>query len=349
MKAFIEKVRRTIADYRMITPGDRILVGVSGGPDSVCLLYLLTRLARDLSLRLGVVHLDHGLRADASDRDAAFTADLSRFLGWPCYLKTAVPGSLHAGGVSPEESARKARYAFFREVSKGHGYKKVALGHHASDNAELFLMRLVTWAGTTGASGIPPVREDSEGGMQIIRPLIRCTREEITAYLAAHGIAFMEDATNFSPRFLRNRVRHQLIPRLKSEFNPKIETALNRFCAIAAAEDEWMRRLTEPMFQSAVIKTGKDALVLSVEKILATPVAAQRRILREALKQVKGNLRRITFDHVEAVRFLVSTGADAKHVHLPGGIRGVRDADCLVIQKVPVRPRQARASKKMKS
>lgn len=345
MKAFMEKVRRTIADYRMIAPGDRVLVGVSGGADSVCLLHLLTGLARELSLRLGVAHLDHGLRADASDRDAAFTADLSRSLGWPCYLKTAAPDTLHVQGVSPEESARKARYAFFREIANGHGYKSVALGHHAGDNAELFLMRLMTWSGTAGATGIPPVREDADGGMQIIRPLIRCTREEITAYLAARGIAFMEDATNLSPRFLRNRVRHQLIPRLKSEFNPRIETALNRFCTIAAAEDDWMRRLTAPLFQSAVIDTGKDALVLSVETILAAPVAAQRRILREAVKQVKGNLRRITFDHVEALRFLLSTGADTKLVHLPGGIRGVRDAACLVIQKVPARPRPPRTAR----
>ncbi|PIP35927.1 MAG: tRNA lysidine(34) synthetase TilS [Desulfobacterales bacterium CG23_combo_of_CG06-09_8_20_14_all_52_9] len=332
-KRFLEKVLQTLTDYRMIAPGERVLVGVSGGPDSVCLLHLLHTFSDALSIRLGVAHLNHALRPGQSDRDADFVARLTESLGWPFYLEKVPPGTWPADGASTEEKARRVRYEFFRAVSGVHGYPKVALGHHAGDNAELFLMRLMTWSGPAGVSGIPPVRDDAQGGGRIIRPLIRCTREEIVSYLAHQGIGFVEDGTNFSMRFFRNQVRHRLIPALKSRFNPKVEAALNRFCAITAAEDEWMATLTEPMFRSAVIRQEEGACVLSVKTMLETPVAAQRRILRMAIEKIKGNLRRITFDHVEKVRSLLLQGKVKKELHLPEGIRIIFDKDSLGIHQ----------------
>jgi len=323
MKSVVEKICRTLSDFHMIQPGEKILVGVSGGPDSVCLLHVLYRLSERLRICLAVAHFNHALRAERSGRDAAFASGLAQKFGLPYYEETVSPERQRAAGASPEEAARKARYAFFGRISTAYSYEKVALGHHAGDNAELYLMRLVTWSGPAGLSGIPPVREDLQSGKTIIRPLIRISRGEIISYLKHHGIAFMEDETNASTRFLRNRIRHHLIPELKSRYNPKIESALNRLCTITAADEQWMQSLAQTLFRQALTEAAKDHCSLSVEKVLEMPVAAQRRVLRIAIATVQGDLRRIAFHHVEAARRLLTrgSGADGKRLHLPGGVR----------------------------
>ncbi len=321
LHGFIEKVTWTLNTHRMLEPGEGVLVAVSGGPDSVCLLHLLSALSPALSIRLAVAHVNHGLRGKESDRDERFVARMAASLGWPFHLKRVAAQGPQARRASLEETAREIRYAFFREISRAHGYEKVALGHHAGDNAELCLMRLVTWSGPAGVSGIPPVRKDANGGGKIIRPLIQCTREEIESYLIHHGVAFVRDSTNASLRFLRNRIRHGLLPKLKSDFNPKIEAALNRFCAITAAEDQWLNALTESLYRSALIAETDDVCILSRRKVAQMPVAAQRRILRKAVKRVKGDLRRITFDHVETARsFLAREIGGEKRLCLPRGM-----------------------------
>ncbi len=335
-QTLIQKVRRTLGDFRMIAPGESVLVGVSGGADSVCLLHLLHGLSDGFDISLGIAHFNHALRPEEADRDAEFVARMAESLRCPCHLEKAAPEAWDAGGISLEEAARQARYAFFGRVSRTQGYEKVALGHHAGDNAELFLMRLMTWSGPAGVSGIPPVRKDAGGKGQIIRPLIRCTRDEIEAYLKKRGIPFVEDVTNRSLRFLRNRVRHRLIPQLKAQFNPKIETALNRFCLITAAEEEWMRSLAAPMFEAALICEGQGVCVLSAEKVRSAPLAVQRRMLRTAVSRAAGSLRRITFEHVESARALLFKDPKAGVLCLPGGISVALEKDRLKIRILAV-------------
>lgn len=204
----IAKIKKTISTYNMLSKGDRVLVALSGGPDSVCLLYVL----RELGLKLYIAHLNHGLRGKESDTDQRFCEDLGRRLGIPVYTKKVKI-------KKNEETGRNARYKFLEETSRRIGATKIALGHNADDQAETVLMRLLRGAGTRGLSGIPPVR-----GI-IIRPLINVWREEILDYLKKKDIAYRIDSTNLGTDYFRNRIRHELIPYL-SKYNPNIKNIL---------------------------------------------------------------------------------------------------------------------------
>ena len=291
-------------------------MGVSGGPDSVALLHILHMLAPDLSLKLGVGHLNHGLRQNASDRDAEFVAELAGRLGLPLFEeKVNVRKYARKKRLSIEEAARELRYAFLYKVAETYGYNRIALGHHRDDNAELVLMFLIRGSGPLGISGIPPVRNG-----QIIRPLIERNRRELREFLNTRKIPFVSDHSNTDPRYWRNRVRHQLIPTLEASYNPRISEILNRLSEIVRDEDQWMDEIINPIFNGSIVSTGKDHLILAADKIQRVPVAVKRRILRKAIFRVKGDLRRISFSHIETIIDLLKAGPDRRSLHLPNRI-----------------------------
>ncbi|MBU1163704.1 MAG: tRNA lysidine(34) synthetase TilS, partial [Proteobacteria bacterium] len=204
----IKTVGATIKAYRMIEPGDSVIVGVSGGPDSVALLHIILSLAQQFSLRVGVAHLNHSLRQKDSDDDAEFVESLARKFDLPCYIKKEdVSKYRHEKKLSLEEAARIVRYRFFESVAEKYMFNKIALGHNAEDNAELVIMRLLRGSGPLGISGIPPVRNG-----KIIRPLIKLTKSELLEFLAVNELKFVLDKSNNDQRYLRNRIRHHLIP-----------------------------------------------------------------------------------------------------------------------------------------
>jgi len=199
----ILQAMRTIERFRMLQPGDKVLVGVSSGPDSVVLLHLLHTLAERFSIHLGTAHLDHGMRPCDSEAEGDLVQTLGGRLGIECHMgKLDAP--VRQGSL--EEQLRKERYAFFERITAAHGYTKIALGHHADDNAEAVLMHLLRGSGLRGLSGIPPVRDNT-----IIRPLIECRRCQILAYAKRHHLAYLLDASNLDARFERNKIRHNLI------------------------------------------------------------------------------------------------------------------------------------------
>jgi tRNA(Ile)-lysidine synthase len=331
----IRIVEKTIDDHEMLASGDSVLVGVSGGPDSASLVHILVRIAAERSLRLGVAHLHHGLRPDAADRDAEFVAAMSRRLGLPCYIERRdVYRCRQTRRLSLEEAARQVRYEFFGDLARCHGYTKIAVGHHADDSVELMLMFLLRGSGPLGFSGIPAVRDG-----RIVRPLIRLTRRQIREYLTAEGIEFVEDATNRDQRFLRNRIRHRLLPLLREAFNPAVSRNLRRFAEIIRAENQWLEDLIAPVYRDIVSHQAPDAVRLSLTKLRRLPTAAQRRLIRRAVGQTRGSLRRIGFNHVEAIRRLVNTGGARRSLDLPDGIRVLCGGEALVVKKVaPTRP-----------
>ncbi|PYM07965.1 MAG: tRNA lysidine(34) synthetase TilS [Candidatus Rokuibacteriota bacterium] len=217
----IDAVRDTIRRHAMLAGGEAVLVAVSGGADSVALLYALQALGAELRLTLSVVHLDHGLRAESAD-DGAFVEALARARSLPVSVEriTVAPGG------SLEARAREARYAALRRHAARVGAERVALGHTADDQAETVLMRLIEGAGPRGLRGIPPVR-----GI-FIRPLIETRRAEIVDALQRAGLAWREDPSNRDPKLLRNRIRHELLPQLAASYNPAIVAALNRAAAL---------------------------------------------------------------------------------------------------------------------
>ena len=222
--SFAEQVRQTIRRHGMLRGGEIVLVGVSGGPDSVCLLRALLALAPSLALTLHVLHVHHGLRGEA-DAEAEFVGELARARGVPVSVERVRPGG--AEGLSPEAAARRVRYGAFRQWAARIGASRIALGHTADDQAETVLMRLLEGAGPRGLAGIPPLRGP------FIRPLIELPRSAILKELHRLDQPWLEDPSNRDPKFLRNRIRHDLLPLLAGSYNPRIVDGLCRVGALA--------------------------------------------------------------------------------------------------------------------
>lgn len=326
-------VERTLTDYRMLTAGDRVLVGVSGGPDSMVLLHLLSRLAASLKIGIGVAHLDHGLRGAAARQDARVVERAADEGGHPCHVGRAHVMKVKRGlGLSLEEAARRVRYAFFTTTMKRHGYTKLALGHQLDDNAEQVLMALLRGTGPLGLSGIAPIRRNC-----IIRPLITVPRSQIEAYAAREGIRWITDASNRDLRFLRNRIRHRLLPELESAYNPRIKTQLSRLAEMMHVENAWIDDLTEQPYRSALIDRGSGTLTLCAGALRQAPLALARRLVRRALIDLTGSLRRISFSHVQSVLSLLAANGKERSLHLPGGVRVRSDGSRLWLVSIPPR------------
>jgi tRNA(Ile)-lysidine synthase len=319
-------VDETIARYGMIARGDAVLVAVSGGPDSLALLHLLAARAPRWQLRLGLAHLDHALREDSA-RDSHFVRQLAATYGAVVHTERADVRRLQRQWrISLEEAGRKVRYRFFRQTAERGGYGRVALAHHADDNAETLLLNLLRGSGRLGLSGIPPMRE-----ARYIRPMIRATRADIEDYLRLHGLVALMDPTNADRSFLRNRIRHQLLPLLERDFQPEVRAVLRRTAELLGEEEDWLESLVSNLLQQAVISRQSGRLILSAEAIGRLPPAAQRRIVRAALRLIHEDLLRMAFGHIERILDLALRRTDAGPLHLPADIQAWRRGDHLVL------------------
>jgi tRNA(Ile)-lysidine synthase len=313
----------------MLVPGDRVLVGVSGGPDSMALLHLLSRLAPEFNIRMGVAHLNHCLRGESADRDAGAVNRAAAALKIPCHMGRArVMNVKRKLGLSLEEAGRRIRYSFFNKIMADAGYSKLALGHHLDDNAEQMLMALLRGTGPRGLSGIAPVREK-----RIIRPLINARRAQIDEFVCKEGISFVSDSSNDDLRFVRNRIRHRLLPLLADQYNPRITDHLTRLADLTRNEEEWVDSLVAVDYQRALLAREKGAVALSVGPLRVAHPALSRRLLRMALEDLTGTLRQITFAHVQDLLGLLGDGCEGNACHLPGGIRARRTRDRLVLEQ----------------
>src|SRR6202171_5184655 len=280
----------------MFTSGDRVGVAVSGGPDSVCLLHVLRDLAPRLGLELSVVHLDHGIRGQASRDDAAFVRDLATRLELPFHLKSVdVPAS--SGNL--EQDARRARQEFFRELMAAGTVTRIATGHTRSDQAETVLYRILRGSGATGLRGIMPVTAQG-----IVRPLIGVSRAEAEAWLHERGIEWREDQTTLDVSRAPNALRHDVLPVLRERFNPRLDDALAQLAELAGDEELYWDELLGPKPSASLVAQGHalSPVILTVKDIASTPPARARRRIRRALETAKGDLRQIEFPHVEMVR-----------------------------------------------
>ena len=322
----LQKVEQTILSRNMFKKGDRILTGVSGGPDSVALLHLLLRLAPKWELKIGIAHLNHCLRGAESDRDAEFVANLAAKTGIPCYSDAIdVRADPASRKLSLEAAARNTRYEFFARIQHRNGYDKIATGHQRNDNAELMLMFLFRGSGPLGFSGIPPIREG-----RIVRPLIETDRNELVAFLNENEISYQIDKSNRDMRFLRNRIRHETIPYIQACCNPGIVETLNRFSKITRSENEWMDEIIQPIYENALVSTDKHRMVLAISAFSAFPEAVRRRVIRSAIARIKGDLLRISFSHIEAACCIAEHRQGSAQLMLPDGIRIQREQDLII-------------------
>jgi tRNA(Ile)-lysidine synthase len=309
-------VDEAIARHGLIADGDSILVGVSGGADSVALLHLLAARASEGRLRLGVAHLDHGLRPE-SERDAGFVRAMAAGLGLDVYVeRVEVAETQRRWRLSLEEAARRARYDFLQSTAARHGYVKVALGHHADDNAETLLLNLLRGSGRLGLGGIRAIREGV-----YIRPLIRATRSDIEQYLQIRKLPFRTDRTNSDTAILRNRIRHRLLPLLESDYRAGVRTVLSRTAEVLADEEDWIEGLLRPDMERMTTACGQGRLTLAAADFGRMPLAAARRIARAAVRRVQGDLRRIGSVHVEQIIHLSRRRGAAGPLYLPGDVR----------------------------
>ncbi|MBT8339322.1 MAG: tRNA lysidine(34) synthetase TilS, partial [Desulfatitalea sp.] len=287
----VKIITNTVTQHAMIAKGDHVLAGVSGGPDSVVLVHILSALRDSLHFTLGGAYLNHGLRPAAARHEIELVSALARRLGFELHIGEIGPLS---GGGSLEEQLRLQRYSFFNGTAAAHGYTKIAVGHHADDNAEAVLMRFLRGSGLLGLAGIAPVRDN------IIRPLIHLRREQVLAFLKRYGVAWAEDASNADQRFVRNRVRHHLLPLLKQHYNPNIVNTLNRVAGVCLEEERHLDLSLQPLLTEAVLSAEADRLELGLAAFNRSPRPVQRRLLRMALDQWQGHIRQLGVKHVDA-------------------------------------------------
>ncbi len=293
--SFLDCIRETIARYRMLQAGDHLGVAVSGGADSICLLHTLFELRAEFGLGLAVVHIDHNLRGAESQEDAKFVHNYAQQLGLPFHLRML---DLRRRRGNLEQEARDARYHCFRELIQAGVVQKVAVGHTCSDQAETVLYRLLRGAGSAGLAGIRPVTD-----FGVIRPLLEVTRPQVEAWLKERAIRWRLDSTNAELRFDRNRLRHQLIPLLEAEWNPRLQEILAQTADWAWEEEQYWQSEISQLTRDWV-RFEKNAAVIDVVGLRSLPVAAVRRLIREIVLRVKSDLLGISFGHVEAVREL---------------------------------------------
>ncbi len=258
-------------------------VAVSGGADSIYLLHHLM----ERGVRVTALHVNHQLRGEESDADEQFV----RALGVPVLVHAA---PLQGGNL--EQAAREARYGWFRQLIQQGIADQVALGHTRSDQAETVLFRFLRGAGSAGLAGIRP--ETTDG---FLRPLLHLTREEIRESLRARGIAWREDSSNQEIRFARNRIRHELLPMLKRDWNPQIEPALAQMADWALAEEAYWEEEVQRLARTYLRREPPSVIVKLPGSL---PLAARRRLIRHAIELVKGDLRQIDFGHIDAILHL---------------------------------------------
>jgi tRNA(Ile)-lysidine synthase len=301
----MERVLKTISRHQMLRPGGRVVVAVSGGPDSVCLFHLLRELAPRLGVTIeGIAHLNHKLRGEASEEDECFVAALAAQFDVPFYLEKARVAD--AGG-NLEQAARRARHAFFERLIREGAGNCVATGHTRDDQAETVLFRILRGSGLAGLAGILPVTQEG-----LIRPLLEVTRAEVEEFLRARGLAWREDATNREPRFARNRIRNQLLPQLAREWNPHVGEALADLADLAGEEERWWSREVRRLATDLLTET-RGGVEVQAPVLAALPRAAARRLIRYAA----GNLE---FGQVERVMDLALAGAGEGKLELSGRV-----------------------------
>jgi tRNA(Ile)-lysidine synthase len=295
---FKEKVSTYIGAHSLLAPGDRVAVAVSGGADSVALLRILLELRRELGIVLSVAHFNHKIRGVDSDADERFVAELAKLHGLELHTGYGdTPAYARQSKQGLEAAARQLRYNFFRGLFESQRISRIATGHTLDDQAETVLMRLIRGAGTKGLAGIYPVHRDGSG-QAIIRPLLNLRHYEIEAYLRRLGQPWREDASNSDRQHLRNRIRHELLPLLESEFNPSMTRVLAEMAEIARAEEDYWREMVAKSLPEWV---AEGAGFIPVEGLRSLPVALQRRGLRGLAEKAGVTL---DFEHVEEVRRL---------------------------------------------
>ncbi len=308
-------VLQTIYKYNMISSGDKVLVAVSGGADSVCLLHILNSLKADLGFEVACAHINHGLRGDAADSDERFVRSLCKKLGIRFYVKHEDVGALASEKkLTVEEAGRFVRYNFFAELKKDKGFNKVATAHNKNDNAETVLMRIIRGTGIDGLGGISYVRDDS-----VIRPILDVSRAGIEEYCRENRLEYCTDATNFDNDYTRNKIRNELIPYLEKEFNSKISDSLVRLANSAEEDSKFINGYSQRLLaRLGSPLPNRTPNVIHIESFKMADRAIGARMIRLAAR--KSADIKLERKHIEDIFYLMDKPTGTA-IDLPGGLK----------------------------
>lgn len=304
----LDKLRAAMTRYDFVLPGQTIVLGLSGGPDSTALLHALSQLCATEKWKLVAAHFHHGFRGEEADGDADYARTLAESLGVPFVMeKSDVPAMRRRRHLSAQEAAREARHAFLRRVAAEVGAARIALAHTRDDRIETVLLNILRGTGMEGLQGFPPV------SLPLVRPLYDITRAEVEAYCAANRLQPRADSSNASLDYRRNRIRAELLPYLRTYFNAGADDAIGRMSDLITADN----RLLESLAQEALARCSVEgdvqdvlqiplsgalsARTLAIAEVNALPVALQRRVLRQAIASVRGHLQDIGFEPIERI------------------------------------------------
>jgi tRNA(Ile)-lysidine synthase len=321
------KVRSTISKYCMLQPGDRVLVGVSGGADSTALLVCLHGLAREDRFSLFAGHLNHQLRGAEADEDERFVRALCAELGLSLVSeKTDVRGLAARRKLNLEDAARRVRYDFLRRTAEKLDCRKIAVGHNLNDQAESVLIRFLRGSGPDGLSGIHPVLDNL-----VIRPLLECSRAEVESYLHSRGRSHREDSSNMELKLRRNRVRHELIPYLEQHFNPRLLEALARSASRARDIAQYLELEAGAALERIRRAAGPESVSFSVKGLAGLHPIIRSGVVRRAIRECRGSLAGISDLHVREVIRLATSRHSGHSADLPGGLAASLQFDELIL------------------
>lgn len=326
----IEKIKQTITKYNLLKQDEKVVVGLSGGPDSTALAVSLAQIAPSLGVQLIIAHFNHGLRGSEANEDERFVRKLAKKMNLP-FLSRKMDKTKFNKGLSPEDFYRRQRYQFFDEVAKTNRAGKIALGHNLQDQAETVLLHLLRGSGLEGLKGIMPLRDG-----KYIRPLIEVSRDEIISFLDEAGIAYRRDISNENKIHLRNKIRLELLPYLKKEYNPRIDDTLAQMAEILREDNGFIKECVDKALKSTCIKKQKNRITVNIEYINMLPVAIKRRLIKELLENFSLQKNGFAFLHINSIIKLVQNLESGRKICLPCGIEARREYENLILERAIV-------------
>lgn len=323
-----KRVRSYMEKQSMLKPGNTVLASVSGGPDSMALLHLLYRLGQEMNWKVYAAHLNHMFRGQEADADQLLVQETALDLGITCFSERIdVPLYREKMGLSSQVAARQVRYNFFQRVAERVSAHRVALGHHADDQAETLLLNILRGTGPSGLKGMLPIRD----GLYI-RPLLEVRKEHIVSYCKLNGLAFREDASNAKPVYMRNRIRLELLPLLENNYNVEIVSCLNRLAEIIREEDRYLEEELVKRTRSLMTRVG-EAANFKVQDFLTLDRVFQRRFLRSIYTEVTGEINGPGYGHIVSALELISGPAHHGRVQWPCGLELSKGYNVITVKK----------------
>ncbi len=326
MKDFIDNVKAVILKHNLLSKEDKVVIGVSGGADSLCLLHVLNTIKNEIGIEIFAVHLNHQFRGAEADADAEFVEDICR--KWEIPYKIAsfdVPAYAKQQGLSPEEAGREIRYKLFRDVKEVINANKIAVAQNSNDNVETILMRLFRGTGLEGLKGIDILRDE------IIRPLLETDRISIEEYCRQNNLEPRVDKTNLQTIYSRNKIRLELIPYLKESFNPNLNESVTRLSQIIKEENDYLEQQTNHLMNS-IVQIEEQRLSIKINNLTELHEAMQKRLLRRAVEQLAETLNGYEYKHFQGIIELLNKGTGAA-LELPKNIKAYISYENLILCK----------------